>query len=542
MISRFETVVVTVLFAVMSLGLGQFMLVHYFVQAGDSAFIVDLLTRVADGHGLVSTAFNSAYSIFPIIGIDAEAYCRSEFKSLFRDVSGLRWHAYLIAYPMAWLTFIPGVTALGVVISSMVASFMGSLLLLALFLRRRGLPILVVIAFLVLLFLCKPWSDAIMGQFYFDRLFLLPGIALVLCVHLRLSGEKVSFVWIIALTTVCALVTERPAVMIGCFLIGYPVLCRGLGALRSRDCRWLMALGVACLVYVALYVALLQDSPYKDVLGGAAAIAALKAALLPGGTYQPQTMKLFAVLLPFFILAALEWRLCLVAAGAILPNLLLTIGGAEKNNFFTHYHMAYLPFLVAAATLGLLRIWSLFRPWLNADARWFSPRRVAFTGGTAAVLALMAVYSDRINTGDVSRTFVFNDPGTRALPTSLVPGLSNPLVDAWADQGRFLREFVSDIPDNSTVSTPEWLQPALVKRRGMVFDYAPIGLGANQYMILLYNPESGGELVLQVPSFRSGDEVNRIRACIQSRVDAYYTVMKQQEYRGGRYRIYALKK
>lgn len=154
----------------------------------------------------------------------------------------------------------------------------------------------------------------------------------------------------------------------------------------------------------------------------------------------------------------------------------------------------------------------------------------------------MAVYSDRINTGDVSRTFVFNDPGTRALPTSLVPGLSNPLVDAWADQGRFLREFVSDIPDNSTVSTPEWLQPALVKRRGMVFDYAPIGLGANQYMILLYNPESGGELVLQVPSFRSGDEVNRIRACIQSRVDAYYTVMKQQEYRGGRYRIYALKK
>jgi hypothetical protein len=154
----------------------------------------------------------------------------------------------------------------------------------------------------------------------------------------------------------------------------------------------------------------------------------------------------------------------------------------------------------------------------------------------------MAAYGDRINNMNVSRVFVFDNPGERALPKSLVPGWPNPLLAAWSNQGRFFREFVGDIPNGATVSSPEWLMPALVQRPDVALDYAPIGLGKNRYMILIYNSQQSGELRLEVPSFRSGDEVAKIRSCIQSGVDAAYDVWKQQEHGGGRYRIYALKK
>jgi hypothetical protein len=539
-ISRIEPAVATILFVLMSVGLSHFMVARWFIQAGDSAFMIDLVGRAASGHGLVSSTFNSAYSIFPMLELDADAYCRSSLPSLLADVSGLRWHAYLLTFPMAWLTFVPGVTALGVSIGFNIASFMGSMLLLWLFLRRQELPVLVVAAFLILLFVFKPWSSAIMGQLYFDRMFLLPGIALVLGVHSRLTGERFSFAWIVALTVVCALVSERPAVMTGCFLIAYPVLRRGLGVLKSRDCWWLVALGVGCWAYTILYVRLFQDSPYKGVASGAAVIAALKSSLVPGGAYHAHTMKLFAVLLPFFILAVFEWRLCLVAAAAVMPNLMLTIGGAEKNGFATHYHMVYLPFLIAAAALGLVRIRSLLRPW--SDDRWFSPRRVVATAAMVAGLAGLAVYSDRINAADLKRTFVFDDPGDRALPTSLLVNWPNPVVDVWVGQAGFYRDFVSDIPDGSTVSSPEWFMPILAMRREMTIYYAPIALGTSQYMIMVYDPVTEGGFKLQVPSFRGEDELGKIRACIQSRVDASYNVMKQQEFRGSRYRLYVLKK
>lgn len=340
------------------------------------------------------------------------------------------------------------------------------------------------------------------------------------------------------LTAICALVTERPALMVGCFLIGYPILVRGVVAFRSRSCRLLMVLGLACCAYTILYVALLQDSPYRSAFAVSAVIAALKSSLVPGGAYYAPTLKLFGVLLPFFILAAFEWRLCLVAVGALMPNLMLTIGGAEKNNFFTHYHMAYLPFLLAAAAVGLMKVWSILTKDLDLNMQGMGWRRWASATALATGLCLAALYSDRINVADLSRTFVFDNPGDRVLPKSVLGISPNPVLDVWADQGRFYRDFVAAIPDGSTVATPEWFQPALVQRNGMVIDYAPIGLGTSRYMIMVYSPAENSELLLQVPSFGVQAEVSKIRACVQSRIDGLYTITQQQDRLGATYRIY----
>ena len=50
------------------------------------------------------------------------------------------------------------------------------------------------------------------------------------------------------------------------------------------------------------------------------------------------------------------WRYLLLALGALLPNVLVTTGGAELNGWTTHYHAMYMPFLVFAASVGFARM------------------------------------------------------------------------------------------------------------------------------------------------------------------------------------------
>jgi len=211
MIKRVETAAVIAAALIATAGLFDLLKLQFFSQATDSAMMVDLLVQAARGQGLFSTAFNAVYSIFPVLGVDADTYCRSDFATLYRDVSGLRWHAYLMTFPLAALTWVPGLGALNVVVGAIAVNFIGSLLVVWLRLRRASVPIIVAATFVVLLFVFKPWANAAMGQFYFDRLFLLPGLVLVLIVHDRLAGRNIAFAWIVALTILCALISERPA-------------------------------------------------------------------------------------------------------------------------------------------------------------------------------------------------------------------------------------------------------------------------------------------------------------------------------------------
>lgn len=48
--------------------------------------------------------------------------------------------------------------------------------------------------------------------------------------------------------------------------------------------------------------------------------------------------------------------MAILALGALVPNLLGSIGGAEKLGWTTHYHSPYFPFLVLAVLLGYARM------------------------------------------------------------------------------------------------------------------------------------------------------------------------------------------
>ncbi len=501
--------------------------------------MIDLVKQAAAGHGLVDSSFNSANDLWPLLGALAEKYCSSDFIPRFRGASVITWHPYWMTFPIAALTLIPGVKAASAVMALLALSHVGVFGLLWWFLRRQGVPLILVITFCVAVFVFKPWAESVLGQLYFDRLFILPGTALILLTHLRLTEKAGSLLAIVALAFVCVLISERPALMVGVFLIGYPFLRKGWKVFEERDCLTLMGAGLACLAYVFIYTKFVQESPYLvSWTSMAGMISALQSALIQGGGLYPATMKLFAVIAPFILLAVFDWRMCLIAIGAVVPNLLVSIGGAEKYVFLTHYHMPYLPFVLAGAALGLVRLWSMIRPEPNQGGGFsFATIRAGFV--MTVLLAAIAAYNNWFNHTDLSRTFVFNNPVDPVLPRALVPGFPNPWVAGSLAMREFSREFVSAIPEGVAVSAPEWMWPSLVDRGGITIDFLPFGVGMDSFVVMTSARMSDGSYQLQVQSFQSEAEAAKIRVCVQERVDRTYNLLKQAEYGGLRFEIYS---
>src|SRR5207302_1111825 len=112
--------------------------------------------------------------------------------------------------------------------------------------------------------------------------------------------------------------------------------------------------------------------------------------ILHNAHYRELLIKFSIINVLFFgIFCAFEWRLALIAAAAMLPNVIGSIGGAEKVGWTTHYHSVYLPFLVAAALFGFGSLWNRFR---NSRRRYAI---VLIPIGLGLCLALLDPFTDR---------------------------------------------------------------------------------------------------------------------------------------------------
>ena len=84
------------------------------------------------------------------------------------------------------------------------------------------------------------------------------------------------------------------------------------------------------------------------------------------------------------MLSFVNWRFGILALASMLPNLMVTVGGAEKTGFTTHYHAGYIPFLVGFAAVGYSSL-------INKIRIRFSAEGTNFKSLIFCMLALLAV-------------------------------------------------------------------------------------------------------------------------------------------------------
>ena len=87
-----------VLWITCSIILFKYFTIMYYSWAGDAAGFVDMIHNIAEGKGMVSSAFSSMFSLMPYLASKVDYYVNADYRSLYymQDIS--QWHLYLFAY------------------------------------------------------------------------------------------------------------------------------------------------------------------------------------------------------------------------------------------------------------------------------------------------------------------------------------------------------------------------------------------------------------------------------------------------------------
>jgi hypothetical protein len=511
-----KTVLIALLF-VLVVHLTIYNSVRYYSLGTDSAGYVDLIRVVAKNGTMVSSIFSSFYSVIPLLTASPDAFCSSELVNLYPASNFLQWHPYFIAYVLALPVKYFGVTALKVAAVINAINLSCSLALIYWFLRRKGLVVWECLSFIFAVSVSQYWVGTIVGQYYFDRLFILPGLVLVLLCYDKwdVSYRAWLVIFFVAMLS-SILISERGALYASVLTLGYWVLSKE----KRFDSKGVAVLlfSAASLVYLVVYMKFFQNSLYYNGLGWNAAKNNLSMSLISGGALFIPTMKWIGIVLPMVILAFVNWRYGLLAIAALIPNLLVSVGGAEKTGFATHYHAGYIPFLVGFAAIGYATLLNKARAENLSGISWIKKYGKSLLISVAVILSTLATSQF----GELRQVY-----GTIARV--------NPALEAMVKKRNDFTVFFGSIPAGESVSSPEWTMPALESLGITKVDYMPVGIGSSHYVIAQYVPTSN---VPEVTSYLDSSSKKQIAVCIQNKLTSNYRIHSEAVLDGSRYVIY----
>lgn len=465
---------------------------------GDCVFLSQLLDNIADSGQAISDVqdtmndmlFHSGVLITP-----SEELCARPLDSKGHAPDLMPYHPYFILYALAPLThFVPS----NVLLPFLTAG--GFFLLLGFvfsYLERKKCPFTLSVPFLVLLIVYPPWAQALQGQYYVERFFV-PLMGLVLWL---LHREDAPLWLLAAATAACALVTERTGIIAGVYLVGHSVLYWKLPRRRRIA---LALIGFACVMYAVGLISLYVDNPYYSSGGFLPHSPGELMRRLENPVFREQLYTFLFFSSPLLALGLGDWRALLLGVGVMIPNMVGTIGGAEKTGFATHYHTLYLPVLIWAAGSGLER---MARAWPGVKAR----------VGMVVGLCLFVVMLSTTAAPDGRRVKMVGLGGNVPLPVMAAKGLSDSFGDGYVAQVREMGEAIrAVVPEGVRVTTPEWGMPILEHNRSL-YCY-PLGLDIADYALLNHSFSQGEHLYTGAVTYLGSEELKKIDSCMNQRL------------------------
>jgi hypothetical protein len=463
-ISNRERIVVFLFFAIFAAAFCNFQLVTALFHHLDAAFLMETLASIKKT-GIPTTylgpSFSDAFSTFTF---NAETLCQADLIPSWRGLSVLDTHAYYILYPLAALTWLFPPHVILAVFNGL--GFVSIIFILYWAIRRQGVPILGAIAFCLLVIAHPAWAHASLGDFYADRFFIPLGLLYVSLLYeaiIRQSNIGQNYLLLtLGIGLLAASTTERGAIMIALFTVVSLVLYRKRIAGR-RTKIILTVFSIALLAYVFLYVKLLYvHNPVVPSLSSHLQQGIpLFFEQIQAPAYAAKVEEFIVInVLLFGIFALFDWRLALIALAALLPNLLTTIGGAEKTGWATHYHSMYFPFLVFASAIGFSKLWGS----LGA-----TKYRLILIGLLLALMPAISSYSTGYGgqAGSVKRLYDFYVKGSQSYEKFMYSQA---------------QQIVAAVPAGAKVTTPEWGMPILYLSRTIY--YYPVGIDSADYAVL----------------------------------------------------------
>jgi hypothetical protein len=474
----------------------------------DTVFLYQSVDSILSGERPLSLVVASWAEGFRFFTMPAEAVCASALPFVGdKPYNVLANHAYFALYPIAALARVIGTEYAFALLNS--AAHLGILFLAYAFLRHRRVPVLASVAFCVLVAAYPGWSLSGLGDYYVDRL-AMPLLLLLLYLLQQASDADSESArlpgWpaIAAAAVTAAMCTERAAIMALGTLVFFVLVAPSIRRDRAFRNR-LLWVAAALVLYLAWYFGFM----FQGVAGGGElardsvhSLDELRERLLQPG-FRPFlcTNLLFLGGLALFG----GWRACLLAAGAMLPNVLVRIGGAEYTGWITHYHTMYIPFLVYAASMGYARV----------AARCDTQHAAALLSVLVVVAAALLARNYDPFTGSWGRPNASPSARWGVLGTAWVY-FADPQRSSERVISQLTRELDTVVPRGAAVSAIEGVMPALYSGRRL--SMYPIGMDTADYLVVSGTARDGAVLSMTgAVSYLGAPVVAALNACLAAR-------------------------
>jgi hypothetical protein len=434
---------------------------------GDTAFLIEVVSNLANGLPPTSKILAQTWAGIKLSSVPLKIYCQQNIAAAMFVTDPYNWlttlHAYLILYLIAPFALFIG--ALNTLSFFMALTF--SIIPCIAYLYLRGLGISVALSILgsAICIIHPAWQISSGGQFYTDRFFIPFSLLYVLFVHqyfklgINAARESRHCLYLIVLFGVLGgLISERSMFTIAMFSLVYSMAAQTLIKKKLA----IIGFAMLCLIYTFSYLHFIGGSTDNaSIQSGLFNWKSLVYAANISGVGEYLLFNLFLLILP----ALFAPRVFFAVLPIVAINCFITVGGAEKNGWFTHYHSHYYGFMMAAFLIGIANSKDNYGECLNNNIRRFFLPVVA---SIALTLLLLVPQFYKGQSVFVSLWDYF----VRTEQTS-----------STRAQIKMFEALTQNVPLGATVTTPEWGMPRWYLRGNNV-NFFPLGVGQNDYVVV----------------------------------------------------------
>jgi len=479
-------------------------------QLDQAYFLESIDTTLATGRSTTMLGRSIIHAVSELITAPVSKICeyplendRQGYLSLYQR------HALPILYGLAALrTFLP--TNVVYYLCALVA-FPGLLFIVYFRSRHLGVPVIISVVLLLMVAFHPAWSYSSFGQFYADKLFPPFCILYFFILHDWLTQDRRRPIALLVLGVLAAATSERSVIMLVAGTLGVYAFF-GFRRKWSRLDFLPLILILILAVYVVIYMRFIQaNSDYSSFSSG---VLNFFSALHRNTDDAKAIYKFLFInllfLVPFGFFAK---RWALIALLSMIPNVIGSIGGAEKLGWSTHYHSPYFPFLIIALVMGASALW-------KTRSRVLIPIFMTLAFSITVLYAFMDPFSPSVSF-----------PSQQVRQTGLVK-----MVEFYTGTGpaetiikrtRRLKGIAAHIPPGSDVSTLEGYMPALYEQGVKWIHFYPLGLGKSDYLILPYTPIGDERRWEGFVSYLGRDVIEQANSCLQQKINEHYILVKE---------------
>jgi hypothetical protein len=251
------------------------------------------------------------------MGKSASQYCTNNFDNKYFGMSFYNLHSYLIVYLFSAIHNVLGIN------STVLASYLNGAATFIIYgftyfiSRSYKLSRIESIAIVLAFVFFTPLIGSISGQFYYDRLFI--PLALLGFYFANFYYGKNKLILLIVIIIFTSLVSERSALMIGILFIYLSI---------STKNYKLILLSLISILYYIFWAKYIQSGLYSGSTSLQQLIYNFNMIFEWKSEYSILSRKFLFILSPLLVIALFSKRFFYICLIFIIPNLIVTVGGA----------------------------------------------------------------------------------------------------------------------------------------------------------------------------------------------------------------------